>query len=336
LSVPEQVGACDVMMMADLATPHPAEELFCPIRAGTVQAIGFLVVDPLHLWLDNKCSAVETGVQSKGPEQIIPDQGAEASKNGKYEPEQQEKRSADPLPNPLVPPDILQAIKEKIRGENPAASTGDKPRNWGHTFLCDVKVTDALVALFTLCLVAIGAWQGYALYQTVAATNTSALALTQAERAHVFVRIVNQNFGEILSTLNQLASSRTDRITAPAEVEFCFKNYGKTPAIVKEIAHDIILRREFPDEIDYIPVDLVPTERIIPTDNETEKWKCLRTDFQVGDARDVIRAYRSFWFYGRVLYDDVFGIEHEHRFIYRYNGSRGWRAFHHPKYSKNT
>jgi hypothetical protein len=42
------VAAGDVMV-TDLATTDAAEEAFHPIRAGTIEAVGFLVVDPPHL-----------------------------------------------------------------------------------------------------------------------------------------------------------------------------------------------------------------------------------------------------------------------------------------------
>jgi hypothetical protein len=37
-----------MMVMADLAPPHPAEKFLRPIRAGTVQAVRILMIDALH------------------------------------------------------------------------------------------------------------------------------------------------------------------------------------------------------------------------------------------------------------------------------------------------
>ena len=48
LSVAEQIGSGDVVVMADFATAQPAEIAFGAIRACTVQAVGFLMVDALH------------------------------------------------------------------------------------------------------------------------------------------------------------------------------------------------------------------------------------------------------------------------------------------------
>jgi len=46
LRVPEEVRARNVIVEADFSTAQTAEELFRPVRAGTIQRIGFLVVDP--------------------------------------------------------------------------------------------------------------------------------------------------------------------------------------------------------------------------------------------------------------------------------------------------
>jgi hypothetical protein len=37
-----------MMMVPDLRPPHPGKERFGVIRAGIVERIGFLVIDPLH------------------------------------------------------------------------------------------------------------------------------------------------------------------------------------------------------------------------------------------------------------------------------------------------
>jgi hypothetical protein len=49
LRVPGAVCARNVMVDADFSAAQTAEELFRPIRAGTIQSTGFLVVDPFDL-----------------------------------------------------------------------------------------------------------------------------------------------------------------------------------------------------------------------------------------------------------------------------------------------
>jgi hypothetical protein len=167
-------------------------------------------------------------------------------------------------------------------------------------------------------------------------SKESAVALTQSERAHVFITIINQRFMESWTEaeLNRVTSN--NMVGVPVSVEFAFKNYGKTPAILKEVCRDIILMPTFPDSIEYFPVHFIPSARVVAAGESTDAWKCMQTHISKQDLNAVIRAQTSYWFFGRVLYDDIFGGGHEHRFIYQYNSAHGWSTFHHPEYSKNT
>ena len=172
------------------------------------------------------------------------------------------------------------------------------------------------------------------------AAKESADALTQSERAHIFIKIEAQDFLGVLSSAN-LANVTADGLVAtPVTVEFRFKNYGKTPAILKEMSRDIIISADFPGKIEYFPIEFATTGRIVAADAETNPpMKCIRTRLSKRELTEIIRAQKSFWFYGRLLYDDIFGSGHEHRFIYQYSrnpDSRGWNTFRHPEYSKNT
>jgi hypothetical protein len=201
-----------------------------------------------------------------------------------------------------------------------------------------------VLAAFTALLVGVSAWQGYFLLRAdrtariaANASKESADALTQSERAHVFIKIEAQDFMEATTSADLAKITIDGFVSTPVTVEYRFKNYGKTPATIKEVSRDIIVSANCPNEIEYLPVEFVPTERVLAADAETDPpWKCIRTHLSKGELMEIIRAQKSFWFYGRVLYDDVFGIGHEHRFIYRYNSSRGWRSFDHETYSKNT
>ena len=50
-----------------------------------------------------------------------------------------------------------------------------------------------------------------------------------------------------------------------------------------------------------------------------------------------IRTGDSFlWLYGRVLYEDAFGREREHRFLYRYRIGPGFQPFYYKDYNRST
>ncbi|MFZ0425466.1 MAG: hypothetical protein WAL80_21515 [Xanthobacteraceae bacterium] len=233
---------------------------------------------------------------------------------------------------------------------NPAANLSgqkhaDKRDQKGHWYdhLTDwlLVLFNGILAIFTVRLFYNAAEQARDTKASIAvakraadAAKESAIALTQSERAHVFIRITGQNFVEVLSSAP--LDGLDKRLTKAASIEFVFGNHGKTPAILKEMSRDIIIRPAFPEVVDYIPAELATTNRVIGASEATEPWRCYDSRATGVDANNVIRSHSYFWFYGRVLYDDVFGIEHEHRFIYRFGTSRGWQPFDHPEYSKNT
>jgi hypothetical protein len=159
-------------------------------------------------------------------------------------------------------------------------------------------------------------------------TKISADALTQSERAHVFIKVIDHNLGDGLNP----------RTPEPITVEFIFKNHGKTPAILREISRDIAYWQSPPSTIDYIPVGGLPAEkdRIIDPDCETGSLKCQNTDMTAKNAQAIIRGQKYVWFYGRAVYDDIFGARHEHRFIYQRTSRGEFRAISHPQHSKNT
>jgi len=48
LGVADEIGAGDVVVMAQLAAAQAGEVGLCPVGAGTVDAVAILMVDPLH------------------------------------------------------------------------------------------------------------------------------------------------------------------------------------------------------------------------------------------------------------------------------------------------
>jgi hypothetical protein len=80
-------------------------------------------------------------------------------------------------------------------------------------FWCDFKATDALIAIFTLCLVAIGTWQGIQLKRTVDSTES-------AGAPYVFPE---------LQQLNLWSGTGNHVPTFNVQVW----NRGKTPAIIR-------------------------------------------------------------------------------------------------------
>src|SRR6266850_5233497 len=123
-----------------------------------------------------------------------------------------------------------------------------------------------------------------------------------------------------------------------------FANHGKTPAVVKLISASLIHLSELPETISYI--DKIELDEFVIRGGEiypTPLRRMSRIDdraFPFAEDRMVyfrseepmeaplnhnaivnLQAGNSFlWFYGHIVYDDVFGLEHETAFCWRYNG----------------
>jgi hypothetical protein len=198
--------------------------------------------------------------------------------------------------------------------------------------------------------------QAYFLRGTLKATENAALgaknsadALIGAESARLLILPVRHNYWEaagkfavMYSNSPQMGSLNT-RITA----NFRLKNYGKTPATLLGLGAALACtaipppdiapppNRRF-DERQY-PLPL-PIETVISADKETPMIEVSLPDFL--DMREAIAIQKretSIWFYGYVIYSDVFERECEERFAFTLDPSEGGfvryydRTFYRPR-----
>jgi hypothetical protein len=211
---------------------------------------------------------------------------------------------------------------------------------WDHA---DPNAATAFAAIF-IAIVTVMLWRSSEKLWSVTnvaadAARRSADALMAAERAQLLSIVEVSNIPHILSELG-----RSDRPqaggTATSEkpvVQYVFKNYGKTPAILKDISHELRHWKQPPDELRYIPLSTPPKERAVIAGGSTEPLQCALVVPLGAEAAATIRAGDSFfWLFGRVVYDDAFGKEREHRFLYRYRTGYGFQPYYHGDYNKNT
>jgi hypothetical protein len=171
------------------------------------------------------------------------------------------------------------------------------------------------------------------------AARRSADALVAAERAQLLSIVEVSNIPHILSELGRSERSESTGAATSEKpvVQYAFKNYGKTPAILKDISHDLRHWKEPPEVLRYAPLSTPPKERAVMAGGSTEPLQCLLVVPLSAEAAASIRAGDSFfWLYGRVLYDDAFGKEREHRFLYRYRTGYGFQPYYHGEHNKNT
>jgi hypothetical protein len=172
------------------------------------------------------------------------------------------------------------------------------------------------------------------------AARDSADALPNLDRAYIFIEIDPHFSRDIQSVL-----SRVDR---DARIAFQFINHGKTPAIIKAISASFRIWDAFPRKVSYINEPLAaeivvrageihpPPEPRGPTDLDTritrvagyvppthigyKKHSLLSDPLTADVVQNIQEGQSSLWFYGHVIYEDVFGRFHKTRFCWRYNG----------------
>ena len=119
------------------------------------------------------------------------------------------------------------------------------------------------------------------------------------------------------------------------QVKYHFKNFGKTPAFVKYISTDIRSLPELPSRLSYTPNVPWNEEVVVPSggrmpDGKDHQGEWLYFRHTLTGAVDVAAAKRIddgdslFWFYGCVVYEDVWGAEHVTRFCWGHNGRLAW------------
>ena len=170
------------------------------------------------------------------------------------------------------------------------------------------------------------------------AAKTSADALMAAEQAQLFTVFDVGNIPQVLSELGkpergEAAGRSGERIF----VKFVCKNYGKSAAILREISHDLQHWGSLPTHLRYSPTPNMPKERALVGGGSSEPIECTMALPLTAAAATGIRAGESFlWAFGRVLYDDAFGREREHRFLCRYRVGYGFQPYDYKDYNKNT
>jgi len=171
------------------------------------------------------------------------------------------------------------------------------------------------------------------------AAKRSADALVIAEQAQLLTVFGVSNIANVLSELGEqdasaaAAPTRSDRLF----VQYVFKNYGRTLAVLKEISHELRHWSRLPDEVKYSPIPALPKELAVVGGGSSEPLQCVLATPLSAEAATSIRTGDSFlWLLGRVVFDDAFGREREHRFLYRYRVGAGFQPYRYKDYNKST
>jgi hypothetical protein len=221
-------------------------------------------------------------------------------------------------------------------------------------FLWDRADHNAVTGLAAL-LVAIFSWRLWRSSERMwritevaaGSAKRSADALVVAEQAQLLAVVGVSNIAHVLSELGKHEQSAGGAAASPdgasppprerVYVQYALKNYGRTPAVLKEISHDLQRWTSLPEKLHYLPIPAMPKELAIVAGASSEPLQCTLAMPLTVEAATSIRTGDSFlWLYGRVLYEDAFGREREHRFLYRYRIGPGFQPYYYKDYNKST
>jgi hypothetical protein len=156
------------------------------------------------------------------------------------------------------------------------------------------------------------------------AATLNALAVINAERAHLYVIVKQQNVPDLISAVAGFRFSEAiakDRMTPPT-LSYVFKNYGKTPATLESIMHYVTIKNDEGGSRNYeMP------ERAIEIVGEREESELIATSFEerqfiVEDARALGDHDTMLFFYSEVTFSDAFNRRHKITSDFLYSAGR--------------
>lgn len=212
------------------------------------------------------------------------------------------------------------------------------------------------ITLFTLLIMGFTAGlTGVAILQAVSLSTANEVArkaadsatrnadaLMSAERAHLFIEIVDETItSEIGLRISQLREGDDDAVvvwgTDGLRVRYQIMNHGKTPGVLKGISHYIDYLSDLPPEPTYD--DAVPPpdgQHTLGAAWNSDPLTCAyRIQVNRGQIRAAAKQQCSVWFVARVVYLDIFGAEHVESVLWRYTRG-GFKRDYRPAYNRRS
>jgi len=209
---------------------------------------------------------------------------------------------------------------------------------WDHADR-DAATTAAVVLIALFCGLL---WRSFERTRAVSdkaaeAAKRSADALVIAEQAQLLIVFGASNIAGILSELGAHDAAGGPPRSGRLFVQYVFKNYGRTLAVLKEISHALQHSSHLPDEITQASIVALPKELAVVGGGSSEPLQCVLPAPLSAEAATSIRTGDSFlWLVGRVVFDDAFGRERERRFLYRYRVGAGFQPYRYKDFNKST
>jgi len=195
--------------------------------------------------------------------------------------------------------------------------TGQKDNKWTHEFLCDVKITDAVIAVFTVLLtlvtgflVWVGTYQAYQMRRTV---RTMERTEVRQLRAYVFTRVKDAT--------RDLTPVKT------FGVQYSVYNNGQTPAVLLEIARSVdVFEYPLPSDFNLPPPIQIGGTAVIGPGDSFDAGFINADRLFLKDEITKIKAKTAtlrIYYHGWLSYKDIFNETRTTEFCFSliYNSS---------------
>ena len=93
-----------------------------------------------------------------------------------------------------------------------------------------------------------------------------------------------------------------------------FKNYGKTPGVVVEVGTGIAVWEVATDPVYDVKIVMA---NVVASGDSTEDFATVEGPITLRQAKKIKSGEANIWIFGYVIYDDVFGERHTHRYFQR-------------------
>jgi len=174
------------------------------------------------------------------------------------------------------------------------------------------------------------------------AAKESADAAIATERARFYIVIEDNNFDGLigLSKVDFAPPKKDEDDIGIIKIQYRFKNYGKTPGIIREISIEAMFATDPIDPVYSVLLDEIPEHMVAGSGGETgARHYRMQHALTKAQVKAMERNDSRVWFCGRLDYDDVFGKGHTHRFYFRtvtFNGRCFLQSLDHKHYNQST
>ena len=232
-------------------------------------------------------------------------------------------------PNIVVSLDSPRPAKKQHETTTPGEKKRWYEQGWLKKFFCEMKVGDALLAYFTFCLVVVGGFQSYYLWDSgrtaelaaraaMKSANVAEASLKDLERPWVYWNnIIPFGIFPPGAPTNLYPTAQTKH--APS-VSCSLTNIGRMPAIMKASVYKLAVLREIPPVPDYSNPSHVTGKGILQVGKSTGQMVVAMEEITLsGSQWERIKTNEQFFlFFGYITYEDVFGDEYTMKFGMRH------------------